>query len=105
MKAISVSSVLKRTCIITAVAVMVSGGSIANALNGVQFNQFSVAPNSAQASELQLAKIECKGNWVNAGCTSPPPSASGWQGSAPADTNQDCCERFNFAQSCACDDS
>ena len=99
MKTISVSSVLKRTSLLTALAAMMSVGSVAVALNGQQLNQFITSKNSTHANELQLAKVECKGNWVNSGCTSPPPSASGGQGSAPA-TNDDCPALWFFKGGC-----
>lgn len=95
MSKISISKILRRTSLVAAVATMMTVGSVANALNSLQFEQSTKPANSAQASAMQLAHVICQGNWVNAGCTTPPDS--GRQGNAdkptPRDTNP-CSSRF-----------
>ena len=81
----SLLAVLKRTSVVAAVAALMSVGSVANALDGLQLNQSITTTKLVQLNELQLATIICKGNWVNAGCAEPPPSL-GNQGSANPDT-------------------
>ncbi len=79
----SMSKILKHTSVVTAFAVMMSVGSVANALDGLQLNQSAKVTHSVQLNDLQLASIICKGNWVNAGCTTPPPSAGSQGGQNP----------------------
>lgn len=79
----SLLAVLKRTSVVAAVAALMSVGSVANALDGLQLNQSITTTKLVQLNELQLATIICKGNWVNAGCTEPPPSAGSQGGQNP----------------------
>ncbi len=92
MSKISISKILRRTSLVAAVATMMTVGSVANALNSLQFEQSTKPANSAQASALQLAHVICQGNWVNAGCTTPPDS--GRQGNADKPTPRPCASGF-----------
>ena len=65
----TLSKFLKRTSIVTAVATLMSVGSVANALNGLQLDQAAKINSATQLGEQTTDNELCKGNWVNAGCT------------------------------------
>ncbi len=90
-------AILKRTSVVTAVAVIMSVGSVANALDGLQLNQSIKTTNSVQSIELQLAHMVCIGNWVNAGCTSPPASLGNQGGQDPGTPTKDDCDKYTSA--------
>ena len=71
----TLSIFLKRTSVVTAVAALMSVGSVANALNGLQLDQAAKANSAIHLGEQTTDNELCKGNWVNAGCTTEPSGA------------------------------
>ena len=71
------SKILKHTSTVTAIAMFMTIGSVAQAFNGMQRN----LTISASSNALQLASMECQGNWVGAGCVDGSAGSSGGQGS------------------------
>ena len=76
---ISFSKIVKHTSTVSAIAMLMTVGSVANAFNGMQQSQLI---KSAPSTALQLASMECQGNWVGAGCVDASAGSSGGQGSA-----------------------
>ena len=72
------SKIAKHTSTISAIATVMTFGSVAQALNGMSLNLTKSAP----ATTIQLANMICQGNWVGAGCTDGSAGSSGGQGSA-----------------------